>query len=383
MLTSSDSADVAIVGAGIIGLAIAFELAGRGANVCIFDRGEPARAASWAAAGMLAPRSEYMPDAHTRRLCEESLALYPGFVNDVRESGAIDPHLRLDGIVHAAYDMAQFAKLEKRAAELRDDGCEAEMLTRDQTVLEEPALARGVLGALLVRGEGQIDNRRLGRALLEACRSRGVRVHTALPSLSIEFDVRRVLGIRTPLGYRAAGAVVNAAGAWAASLAGVPADCVPPVRPVKGQMLALGIPPRYMRRPIWVPGAYLVPRPDGRLLIGATVEEASDVAVTPRGLNQLLQAATTALPALADFPITETWAGLRPGTPDERPFIGPTSRDGFFLATGHYRNGILLAPKTAKIVADEIAGVPAGDYGAFRVARAENESRRFIANSVS
>ncbi|HZZ65879.1 MAG TPA: glycine oxidase ThiO [Candidatus Baltobacteraceae bacterium] len=379
MLRSSDNADVAIVGAGIIGLAIAFELAGRGAEVCVFDRGEPARAASWAAAGMLAPRSEHMPDSHTQRLCEESLALYPGFVADVRACGAIDPQLRLDGIVHAAYDAGELAKLEDRAAQLRKSGCAADMLTRNQTVLQEPALGRGVLGALLVHREGQIDNRRLGRALLEACRSRAVQIQTGIPSLSIEFDARRVLGIRTALGYRAAGAVINAAGAWAAGLAGVPPQCVPPVRAVKGQMLCLEIPAGYIRRPVWVPGAYLVPRADGRLLIGATVEEATDVHVTPRGLRDLLQAATAALPALADFPITETWAGLRPGTPDDRPFIGPTARDGYFLATGHYRNGILLAPKTANMVAAQIAGASLGEYAAFLVDRAENESRRFVA----
>lgn len=344
-------ANVAIAGAGIIGLAIAFELAGRGARVRVYDTGEPARAASWAAAGMLAPLTEHLADEAMQSLCESSLTMYPAFAESVRDASGVDPHLRLDGILHAAYSGERCEHLRARAAELRNAGHAAEFLSREETLRAEPALGKSVLGALLVHGEGQIDNRRLGRALTAACSARGVSIHTGVRELTLEFDARRVLGVRTDLGYFGADAVINAAGAWAAQLAGVPGECVPEVRPVKGQMLALGIPPGFVRRTTWVPGAYLVPRSDGRLLIGATAEEADDVRVTAGGVHALLHAAIEAAPALRDFAVTETWAGLRPATPDERPYLGATAREGYFLATGHYRNGILLAPVTARRLA--------------------------------
>ncbi len=348
------SGDVAIVGAGIIGLSIAFELALRGATVRVYDTGEPARAASWAAAGMLAPLTERLADEHMQELCEASLRLYPSFIQSVRDASGVDPHLRLDGILHVAYSAEQFDRFRSRLSELHAGGHAASLLSRSETLVAEPALGKGLCGGILVKGEGQVDNRRLGRALLAACEAIGVRVHTGVTALATEFDARRVLGVRTNLGYVPASAVVNAAGAWAAHIAGVPSECVPPVRPVKGQMLSIQIPVGFMRRATWVPGAYFVPREDGRLLVGATVEEADDVRVTAGGIHTLLHAAVSAAPALRDFSVSETWAGLRPGTPDERVILGPTPREGYFVATGHYRNGILLAPITARLLADAV-----------------------------
>ena len=220
----------------------------------------------------------------------------------------------------------------------------------------EPALGANVVGAAVVRCEGSVDNRRLGRALLAACVARGVRV-SQVASIGVECDERRVLGIRTDRGFVPASAVVNACGAWAGSLEGVPAGYLPPVFPVKGQMLALAVPDGLVRRPAWVPGAYFVPRDDGRLLVGATVEsEGFDTRVTAGGMHALLDAALAGAPALRGFSVAETWAGLRPGSADGRPFIGATPLEGFYLATGHFRNGILLAPVTATLVADAIAG---------------------------
>lgn len=346
--------DVAIVGAGIIGLSVAFELASRGAYVRVYDTGVPAGAASWAAAGMLAPLTERIADDALQQLCEWSLGLYPSFVNAVRDAGGIDPHLRLDGVLHAAYDNVTLERFRSRAEQLRASGHEFTLFDRGQTIVAEPALSKHVAGSLLVHGEGQIDNRRLGRALLAACELRGVRVHTT-QRVEIECDARRALGVRTDLGYVAAGAVINAAGAWASQVGGVPQICVPPIEPVKGQMLSIEIPKGFVRHTTWVPGAYLVPRQDGRLLVGATSERAGyDLRVTAGGLEALLAAAVRAAPSLADFSVTETWAGLRPGTPDERPFLGTTPLEGYYLATGHYRNGILLAPATAKLLADAL-----------------------------
>ena len=265
--------DVVIVGGGLIGLAVAFELARRGATVRVFDTGEPGRAASWAGAGMLAPYTEAIDDRAFLDLCAASLAAYPEFVERVREGSGFDSKLRLDGIVNAAFDEKQFEHVSGRVRDLRNAGIACDLLDRAETLATEPALGANVVGAAVVRCEGSVDNRRLGRALLAACVARGVRV-SQVASIGVECDERRVLGIRTDRGFVPARAVVNACGAWAGSLDGVPAGYLPPVFPVKGQMLALAVPDGLVRRPAWVPGAYFVPRDDGRLLVGATVESA-------------------------------------------------------------------------------------------------------------
>lgn len=362
-----------VVGGGVIGLSIALELAQRGAGVSVYDVGEPGRAASWAAAGMLAPRTERLANQQLQSLCEESLALYPDFAKRVREAGGVDPHLRLNGIVNAAFDDESLERISSHARLVSAQGVRVQILSRSELLFAEPCLSARVRGGVLFEGEGQIDNRRLGRALLAACTSLGVRVETDVRDLRLEFDSRRLLGVRTSKGFRPADAAVNAAGAWAAGVTGVPEECKVPVRPVKGQMLALQLPAGVMRRTTWVPGAYLVPRDDGRVLVGATVEEADDVRVTAGGIDSLLHAATAAAPALRDFSITEMWAGLRPGTPDELPVLGATARSGYFVAAGHFRNGILLAPATAAILADAVFGTPAP--AAFTIERFHAQAR--------
>jgi len=352
----SRTGDVVVVGAGVIGLAIAFELAERGAAVRVVDRREPAGAASWAAAGMLAPYSERVRDATLVRLCAASLQEYPAFAARVATASAVDAHLRLDGVMHAAFDAAQLDALRAHAWTLGDEGVTCDVLDRDALLAAEPWLGASVAGGLRIQGEGSIDNRRLGRALLAACLARGTRVERS-SVVRVECDRRRVLGVHTELGFVAAGTVVNACGAWAGSLDGVPSRCAPPITPIKGQMIALAAPTGFVRRPTWVPGGYLVPRDDGRLLVGATVESAGfDERVTAAGVHELLRAALAAAPALRDFTLTESWAGLRPGTPDGLPFLGPTPLDGLLLATGHYRNGILMAAATARLIADAVEG---------------------------
>ncbi len=368
------SGDVVVVGAGLIGLAIAFELAERGGSVRVYERGEPARAASWAGAGMLAPYTERISDEALLALCASSLTEYPNFVARVAAAGGIDAHLRLDGVLYAAFDHAGLDALERDARALRGRGVDCEMLDRRSALAGEPWLGAALAGALLKRGEGHVDNRRLGRALAAACAARGARIEQT-SGIAVECDARRVLGVRTDRGFVGARVVVNACGAWAARLDGVPPSCVPRVEPIKGQMIALAVPAGFVRRATWVPGAYLVPREDGRLLVGATVESAGfDERVTAEGIHGLLHATLAAAPALASFSVTESWAGLRPATPDGLPYLGTTAIDGLILATGHYRNGILLAPATARSIADVIETGRSAGLEAFSIGRFGTEA---------
>jgi glycine oxidase len=374
---ASSGGDVLIIGGGLIGLAIAFELAQRGAAVRVYERGEPGHGASWAGAGMLAPYAERIEDEVLLDLCGVSLGLYPAFVQRVVEASGVSVELPLDGVVEAAFDAQRLDELAAFARELTARNVACKLLDRNESLLAEPALGKHILGALVIEGQGYVDNRRLGRALLAACRARGVIVQAPVRELAIECDDRRVLGVRSELGFAPASFVVNAAGAWAAQVPGVPSEARVPVTPVKGQMLALAAPVGFLRRATWVPGAYLVPRTDGRLLVGATVEDAGyDERVTAEAVHRLLDAALAAAPSLGAFTVTETWAGLRPGTPDGRPFIGPTAIDGLLYATGHYRNGILLAPVTADLIASFVETGDASPLQAFSPLRmAEGASR--------
>ncbi|MBV8154362.1 MAG: glycine oxidase ThiO [Candidatus Eremiobacteraeota bacterium] len=370
----SPGGDVAVIGGGLIGLAIAFELAERGATVRLYDRDEPARAASWAGAGMLAPYTERVADEELLQLCEDSLAEYPPFVERVREASGVDPQLHLNGIVHAAFDEVALERLREHGDALRSRGVTCDLLDRAHVLAVEPWLAHHVAGGLLVAGEGHVDNRRLGRALVAACAARGVSF-ARVASLRVECDTRRALGVRTNVGFTPAVAVVNACGAWSSLLDGVPPEMLPAVEPIKGQMLALQVPDAFVRRATWVPDAYVVPRDDGRLLVGATSERAQfDMRVTAEGLHRLLHAVLQAAPSLAAFTVTETWTGLRPGTADGRPFLGPTPLEGLYVATGHYRNGILLAPATARLLADAVCGNAAPELAAFSLPRRKRAS---------
>ena len=236
------------------------------------------------------------------------------------------------------------------------------IVERAETLAREPLLAKDVVGALFVANEAQVDNRRLGRALLAACTALNVRFERGEVA-AIEADARRVRGVRTAQGFTAAQYVVNAGGAWAQQLGGVPASSRVAVTPVAGEMLALAVPANALRALVWLGHRYLVPRDDGRLLVGATVvDRGFDARITAAGMHDLLDAALAVAPALAAFSVVETWAGLRPGSADGRPYLGATELEGYYVAAGHFRNGILLTPVTAEGIARAILD---GDDTAF------------------
>ena len=377
--------DVIVVGAGLIGLGIAYELAKRDVAVTVYDRDEPARAASWAGAGMLAPFSEATPDAAMLALCRDSLALYPEFVAELRERTGVDARFRRDGTLHVALDRARLAELAAHAETFRANGGDVAMLDRGDVLAREPMLAKDLAGALFVANEAQVDNRRLGRALLAACESLGRALRARRAARA---RMRRAARARRAHrarfrdrcdGDQRGGRV----GRRACPAFRTARACR--VRPVAGEMLALAVPRDAVRALVWLGHRYLVPRGDGRLLVGATVESRGfDARVTAGGMHDLLDAALAVAPALASFAVVETWAGLRPGSHDGRPYLGATALDGYVVATGHFRNGILLAPITARLIADLVTRRRSERARAVRsVARAERRRATAAANGTA
>jgi glycine oxidase len=346
---------VAIIGAGVVGLGIGWRLAGR-AVVEIFDRGAAGSGASHAAAGMLAACCEAEPGEETLiALGRESQARWPGFAEALLRASGIDVELRREGTLVLALTADDQGEIAHRLEFQRRLDLPLEWLSAAATRAREPHLAGKITGALLSPEDHQVDNRKLVQALRVAVEAAGVTLHEHRPVKEILVQGGRTTGVAVDDGTTApADVVVLAAGAWSRSIGGLPPDRRPPVRPVKGQMLALKMDAAapLLQHVLWAPGAYLVPRRDGRLIIGGTVEEKGfDDAITAGGLLTLLEAAWRAMPAVEELPVDEIWVGHRPGSRDDAPILGRGPLEGLFYATGHHRNGILLAPVTADAMA--------------------------------
>jgi glycine oxidase len=351
------SADVVIAGAGVVGSALALELADAGRRVVVVDRDEPGAGASSAAAGMLVPQGETAVAAGGAflDLARASLPLFEPLAARLRDLTGTDVELRRPGLVHVALDEAEAARLSETAARRRAEGDEVRWLDASDARRLEPALSPRVLGALHDPAPWQVDNARLTRALADLARDRGAEFRLGRAATGFLREGARVTGLETEAGPVPAGVTVLAAGAWSAGLAAT-LGLVLPVRPVKGQMIETRLPLGRLNALVWAADVYLVPRASGRVLVGATVEEAGfDTRVTLGAVASLAQAACGAVPALAGAGVARAWAGLRPGTPDGLPVLGAVAGvDGLVLATGHFRNGILLAPITARLLADLI-----------------------------
>ena len=346
---------VVIIGAGVIGLGIAWRLAARAA-VNVFDRGKAGGGASHAAAGMLAAACEAEPGEETLvALGRESQARWPAFADELQRASGIDVELRPEGTLVLALTGDDAAEIAHHLEFQRRLHLPLEWLSAAATRVREPHLAGKIAGALFSPQDHQVDNRKLAQALRIAAESAGAVVHEHRPVREIIARGGRTKGVLLDDGaIAAADVVVLAAGAWSRGIAGLPPDGRPPVRPVKGQMLALRMDAAapLLNHVVWAPGAYLVPRRDGRLIVGATVEEKGfDETVTAGGVLTLLEAAWRALPAVEELPIDEIWVGHRPGSRDDAPILGRGPLEGLFYATGHHRNGILLTPVTADAMA--------------------------------
>ncbi len=358
-------ADVIVVGGGVVGLATAWRLRAAGASVMVVDP-DPGHGAGWAAAGMLAPVGEaHFGEEPLVLLALAAAARWPSFAAELTEETGLPTGLLSTGSLLIGADPSDRASIEDVLAFQRSLGLDAERLTATEARSAEPLLAPSVAGGARFPGDHQVDNRLVLAALRAACGGEGVSfVADRVARVDVEAD--RVTGVTLEGGATLAGSVVVvAAGSWSGTLGGLPDDVRPPVRPVHGVTLRLragdGTPwlGRVVRGLVHGRHCYVVPRADGSLVIGASAEERgfSD-AVPARAVHDLLADARTLLPVVDEYELTEATAGLRPTTPDNAPVLGPAGPTGLVLATGHYRNGFLLAPLTADAVAGWVTGAP-------------------------
>ena len=355
--------DAIIIGAGIIGLVLALELKKQGLRVLMVEKGEPGREASWAAGGMLVDfPGETRPKL--QELATASARMYPEFVHELQDESGLPIDLRANGTlvlininVGTGYNTQPYS-LPRPLAEL-------------EPALQIQNYAKPRFTPLFVP-ERCVDPRDLTAAAIAAARHREIDFSSGDGVLAVAVADGRACGVRTNKTQFAAGIVVNCAGAWAGQIG--PHSF--PTRPVKGQMLCVTLPEKEVVRHVvrtvgWKSDVYLIPRSDGRMLIGATAEEAGfDKQTVPQTIQNLRRSALNLVPKLADARILEAWAGLRPGTPDGLPILGATATPGYFVATGHFRDGILLAPVTAKAMGQVISGRgPDWELAAFSAGR--------------
>jgi glycine oxidase len=345
--------DVAIAGGGLIGGAIAFELARAGLQVALFDRQQPGEGSSWAAAGILSPAPENSGMISTVPLGRASLELYPEFIAAVEESSGQSTGYRRQGTLEALFSSDAQEKLSTIIALHHGLGLKAEPLSAEDARDMEPALSPELEAAVFRPDEACVDNRALTKAVLTAAERSGVKIFGASNVQSITRSTGRCAGILVDGERTDSRWTVIAAGCFSADIEG--AAHYAPVRPAKGQMIGLRAKDFSIKRVLWSDHVYLVPRNDGRTLAGATVEYVGfEKNVTAGAVQKILTAALQLAPTLADAQIEETWAGLRPDSPDHLPIIGPTDLDGLLIATGHFRSGILLAPITAQLIREWI-----------------------------
>src|SRR5213082_2150024 len=341
--------DVAIAGGGVIDGSIALELARAGLHVAVFDRQKPGQEASWASAGIISPAPENPGMIAAVELAKRSAALYPGFVAQVEEISGQSTGYRRKGTLEALFTRDAKAELSTIIALHHGLGLKAEPLRAEDARDLEPALSDELEAAVLRPEEASIDNRLLTAAVFEAAQRSGAAIFPASRVNGIWRDGARCLGLLLENERVEAHWTVIAAGCFSGMIEG--ASAYAPVKPAKGQMIALRSDNLEIERVLWSEKINLVPRNDGRILAGATVEYVGfDKRITAGGIAKILAAAIELAPDLQDARIEETWAGLRPDSADHLPILGPTDLEGLLMATGHFRSGILLTPITARLM---------------------------------
>ena len=357
--------DVIIVGGGLIGSSIAFQLSTEKLRVLLLDRQEPGREASWAAAGMLAPGPDSSDATALVPLGIESLRLYPEFVAAIEKASVNSTDFTRTGTFEVFRGPRAEAQRDAMVAEFRRLAIGAEAISLNDARKHEPSLATHEGAIAWLPDEATIDPRLLIESVLAAARQSGAEIRANCAVNALLYEREACAGVIAGGQKIAAKQVIIAAGSFCSTINDAAHEAnsqrttqlrqYAPVHPVRGQMLALRSATVRLKKVLRSEYGYLVPRRDGRIIAGSTLENAGFVKqVTPQGVRQILDAALDLAPALIDAKIVDEWSGLRPGTPDLLPIIGPTDIPGLWLATGHYRNGILLAPATAKIMRDWI-----------------------------
>jgi glycine oxidase len=363
-----NTAEVIIIGGGVIGLTIARELALRGVReVILIERGQPGAEASWAAGGILAPQVEVDRHGDFFQLACASRDLFPEFTASLKEETGVDVELDTTGTLCLGFTSKHEAKLRNRYEWQRGEGLAVEWLTGAQALRLEPSISDKVRCALRFPRDFQIDNRRLVSALVRANEELGVQLMTGLSVRALRIEHEKVRGVETSNGMFSALVVVVAAGAWSTLINATVAPLFQ-IEPVRGQMLCFEARPQIARHVIYTSLGYLVPRRDGRVLAGSTEEHVGfDKRVTIEGRDAIRSMAVEIAPAVAALPMIDSWAGFRPRAKDGLPVLGSSAAvAGLFYATGHYRNGILLAPITGKLIADMIVdGIIPASFAAF------------------
>jgi glycine oxidase len=352
--------DVAIVGAGIVGLSIGWQLAGRGLSVAIFDRGPAGGGASLAATGMLAAGMELEPGgSDLLPLALDSQRLWPAFRAALEREAGMDIDYREEGTLLVAIGREEVERLRFRYELQQRDRVASRWLSGREARDLEPALRPSVVAGILSPDDHQVDPRRVMAALGRALAAAGGVLIEHCPVTALDMSGGAVAGVETEQGRVRAEIVIIAAGAWSGEGSLLPPGLTVPVRPLKGQSLALrlGSEPPPISHVVWTGEVHLAPKGDGRLVVGATVEERGfDESVTAGGLYALLEGARRALPSIEEMEVEAIWTGLRPTCDDDAPILGATGIDGLMIATGHHRNGVLLAPVTARAMAELVIG---------------------------
>lgn len=346
--------DVIIVGAGIIGGSIAFELAQRKLRVLVVDRQSPGQEASWAAAGMLSPAPDASDAIPLVPLARASLSIYHEVVAAVESASGMSAGFRPYGAIETFFDADAENKLSAIITQHRKLGLDTELLHIEDAAVLEPHISREIRAAALLRNEAAVDNRAFTLAILRAAELSGAefRIDSSVEKLAFD-ETGRCVGVIASSEKIASKDVVIAAGFASKTIEEI-AKYAPTI-PMRGQMVALQSDTVDLHRVVRSERGYIVPRGNGRCVTGSTIENAGvQKRVTPKGIGKILSAAIEMVPALKNAAIVETWCGLRPDTPDHLPSLGPTDIEGLLIATGHFRNGILLAPITAKLIAEWI-----------------------------
>jgi glycine oxidase len=368
------SFDVAVVGGGIIGGAVALELARAGRRVVLLDRQQPGQEASWAAGGILSPSFEVPEALALVPLARASLALYPDFIAAVESATGKSTGFRTDPALHVFFVEGAERARDALVAAHHSAGLPSNAVSVAEARRLEPSLNPAVTAAALLPEEGRVDNRLLTAAVLEAARGAGVEFRAGRAVNSLLLESGHCTGVQAGGERFSAENVVMACGCFSAQIEAVARYA--PTSPARGQMVALRSTKVKFDRVIASARGYVIPREDGRLIAGSTVEDAGfEKAVTPEGLHRILATAIEIAPELAGAAIVETWSGLRPDTPDHLPILGPTDVEGLWMATGHFRNGILLAPITARLMREwmerKSLSVPVGRFDPMRFALRE------------